>query len=341
MVLRSNQEKLQPAWRALAGEEPSIEGWRTIPIEIGTTGRLMAGRHFPGNTEALLVGFSSTHGVKSFSFPQGRGFKVEEVIHRVPGKYDVWISLSRQAVGSIEMFTRMAEDIINLLQNHRQANDAVLLKLFLGRVKAWQDFMEQGRSEILSPEKEVGLFGELSFLREILHVKVSETIALDAWRGPLDGLQDFFFVPGAVEVKSTIAEKGFIAKVGSLEQLDDSLVNPLFLVGIKLSLDKTGQTLPELIDELHRHFINDQIVLGKYENLLLQAGFISSCAASYERRFLKCKTSVWKVDGSFPKLTRGNTIIEIRKVRYEIDLDIIECDDFGLGNALREMGVFF
>jgi hypothetical protein len=341
MVLLSNQKRLQSAWRALAGEDPSSEGWRTIPIEAGTTCRLLAGRHFPGNMEALLVGFNSTHRLKSISFPQGRGFKIEEVVHRLPGKYDVWISLSRQIAGSVEIFTKMAEDIINLLQNFRQANDELLLRLFLGRIKAWQEFMEHGRSEILSPEKEVGLFGELSFLREILHAKVPETIALEAWRGPLDGLHDFFFVPGAVEVKSTIAERGFLAKIGSLEQLDEALVHPLFLVGFRLSLDKKGQTLPELISELHEHFIKDLIVRAKYENLVLHAGFLSSCSDSYERRFLQCRSSVWKIDTDFPKLTRGNTSLAIRRVRYEIDLDLVKCNDFGLENALKEMGVPF
>ncbi|MEX3012361.1 PD-(D/E)XK motif protein [Acinetobacter baumannii] len=38
---------------------------------------------------------------------------------------------------------------------------------------------------------------------------------------------------GAIETKSTLSNQGFVAKINSLEQLDDSEKSPLFLNGYR------------------------------------------------------------------------------------------------------------
>ena len=63
-----------------------------------------------------------------------------------------------------------------------------------------------------------------------------EINTLDAWQGPLNGLQDFFIGTGAIEVKATIAPQGFPAKISSLDQLDETQRQPLFLAGVRLAL---------------------------------------------------------------------------------------------------------
>lgn len=339
MVQQNNQNRLQSAWRALAGDGIG-DGWRTIPIEIGGTCRLLAGRHFPDDKEAILVGFNSITVPSDDHLPRGRGFQVEKVTYKVPGITDTWISLSRQAAGSIEMFARMAEDIMNMLCAYDHANDEELFKLFLYRIKAWQEFMERGRSEILGHEEEIGLFGELSFLKKLLEAKVPAIIALEGWHGPLDGLQDFSFGTGAIEVKSTLATNGFYATISSLEQLDESLIQPLFIAGIKLSLDRCGITLPEVIAGLRHVFSDNYIALGLFDSLVLHAGFLECCSGSYERRFLYKGMMVLPVDADFPSLTRADVNIAIMRARYELDLGLVSSDEIELNQALKELGVF-
>lgn len=60
MAQQNELDRLRAAWWALAGQSED-EGWRTIPIESSGARQLLAGRQFPGNEEAILVGFSSIH----------------------------------------------------------------------------------------------------------------------------------------------------------------------------------------------------------------------------------------------------------------------------------------
>jgi hypothetical protein len=58
MARLSENEELESAWRALAVTSQTDVGWRSIPLANVPDGKLRAGRHFPENTEALLMGFN-------------------------------------------------------------------------------------------------------------------------------------------------------------------------------------------------------------------------------------------------------------------------------------------
>ena len=74
MAPQSDIERLQSAWRALAGID-SAEGWRTIPISVEGPCRLLAGRHFPGNEEAILISFPSVRYTRRQRSAAGAGFQ--------------------------------------------------------------------------------------------------------------------------------------------------------------------------------------------------------------------------------------------------------------------------
>ncbi|AUG55278.1 PD-(D/E)XK motif protein [Thalassospira marina] len=338
MALQSEFDRLQTAWRALASDGVT-EGWRTIPIELLGPQRLLAGRHFPGNEEAVLVGFNSVRLPLEGQLPQGQGFRVERIKHKISDVSHTWIALSRQPVGSLDMFARMAEDVVGMLEVYRHVEDQVLFQLFLGRIKAWQEFMHQARAEVLGPEAETGLAGELCFLKSLLETGLPATTVLDGWHGPLNGLHDFLFGLGAIEVKSTVATLGFPATIGSLEQLDASLVTPLFLAGVRLVLDPGGMTLPAIIDDILRELEDKPEARGKFESLVLRTGFLRAFSDRYRRRFALADIRILLIDGAFPALTRNNVNPVIRKVRYELDLDLVSASDVGMDCAFEQLGV--
>lgn len=338
MALQNDISRLQSAWRALAGESEQ-GGWRTIPIEPHGSLHLLAGRHFPGNEEAILVGFNAVPVPPDSQLPQGHGFRVERVRHETPGQAKVWVSLARQPVGSLDMFSRMAEDVIGMLRGYVHVDDQTLFRLFIGRIEAWQEFMHQGRALVLGPEAEVGLVGELLFLKLLLERGFSAAAILDGWQGPLDGLHDFLIGSGAIEVKSTVAAQGFPATVGSLEQLDSSLVHPLFLAGIRLALNSSGKTLPEIVASLSSLLDGAPEAKGRFETLVLKAGFFAAFSDRYKRIFSHVETRMLLVNEEFPALTRGNVNTAIRKVRYELDLDLIGTPGMVLDRAFEALEV--
>lgn len=337
MAPRTDAESLRQAWRALSCKGGG-EGWRTIPIQLEAPCRLLAGRHCPGDEEAIIVGFSGVRLPPDSHLPQGHGFGVAKPSVEALGTSHAWLALSRKAAGGIDLFAMMAGDVVRLLEGCADAGEERLFQLFLSRIRAWQDFMERGRDSVLSQEAEVGLFGEMVILKSLLDVGVPTNFALDAWQGPLDGLQDFLVGTGAIEVKTTLSANGFPATVNSLEQLDETLRQPLYVAGVRLVLGGDGSTLPEFTD-LIRELLKDRpTALGMFESRLVQAGYLRALADKYVRRFTHSGTAVLPVEGDFPRLTRMNVGPGVRKVRYEVDLDLSGLVDVGLVHALEKLG---
>ena len=139
----------------------------------------------------------------------------------------------------------MAEDMVRLLDGCGGTREETVLRRFLARIHAWQQFMNRHRESVLSAENEQGLFGELVLLEHLFDAELPPQDILDAWQGPADGLQDFMLGSGGIEVKTTLMAGGFPATISSLEQLDDSLRKPLFVVATRLALHSGGMTLPE------------------------------------------------------------------------------------------------
>ena len=334
-------EALAIAWRALedGGENHPSEGWRTIPVEGTVKCRILAGRRFRSGDEAVLFGFPpAALAAEGSSLPRARGFHIEIVRERIPGKTRAWIALVRQPEGNSTLFGRMASDIIAVLRG-ALADDMPLFRLFTRRVRAWQAFMESGKDDMLGPEAEIGLVGELMFLRQALEASVTAQVAIDGWRGPLDGLHDFVLGTGAVEVKATTVSGEFPAAIASLDQLDDSQVRPLFLAGVRLALEPSGRTLPVIVTEVHACLADDPVAQARFSDLVLHAGVLDSIHDRYVRRFTAVRTMLFKVADGFPRLTRRNVMRAVRRARYNLDLDLVDVPESELGEALRELQV--
>lgn len=329
--------ELVTAWRALAGSETS-DGWRTIPVRTGTPCWLLAGRYFPGNHEALLVGFSRAASITAGHLPEANGFVVSRVAPIVQSANRIWFALMRQPTGSLDMFTMMANDIIESLQRSSDQSQDNLFGLFLGRIRAWQNFMQHSDDGVLSTEAEVGLHGELVVLRSILDAAVPASKAVTLWVGPQGGIQDFRIGSGAIEVKTTISANSFPARIFSLEQLDDDLVRPLFVAAVRLKLDETGANLAERVKEIADKLSSNSSTLRAFENRVLQAGFSPIMADRYPRRFCEAGLRVLAVSGSFPRLTRTGIRRGILAANYEIDIDLVQTAEHPLTSALQLLG---
>lgn len=337
MVQQTEMHALVTAWRALAGGETG-DGWRTIPVVAGNPCRLLAGRHFPGNNEALLVGFGRIDRGAAGHLPEANGFVVSRVALPVESEDRIWFALMRQPAGSLDMFAMMAVDVIESLDRSSDQSPDNLFGLFLGRIQAWQNFMQHSEDGVLSPESEVGLHGELTVLRLFLEAGVSSSEAVNVWVGPLGGIQDFRIGTGAIEVKTTISANGFPARIFSLEQLDDDLVRPLFLAGIRLKRDETGLNLPERVKQISDRLHSDIATLHTFENRVLQAGFSPAMSDRYLRRFSEGGARFFIVDGSFPRLTRADVGKGILRVNYDIDIDLVQTTESSLEGALESLG---
>lgn len=318
------------AWKSLAGKSME-DGWRSIPVARAGSCHLMAARRFPGNGESLLAHFPSAKIPVAEKLPEGRGFTIERVDPHGDGK--TWLALTRSESGSIELFVAMVGDVVGVLNVEADSGDERLLTIFLGRVRAWQEFMRRG-TQGLEPEAEIGLIGELSFLACMVKAGIPTSLAVESWVGPLDGIQDFEVGTGAVEVKATISTGGFTAKIGSLEQLDDSIRQPLFIAGVRFTQTASGQNLPEFVARVRQLLVGGTGAEQLFSDRLLTAGYFDAHVDRYPRRFSLVVMRIIEVSDGFPRLTHATVPTGINRAKYEIDLDRI------LGESLEPETVF-
>jgi hypothetical protein len=331
----SKAKELIAAWRAL--DNQTGDGWATIPLLTSAGCAVRAGRHFPGNEEALLVGFKIQEIPRADRLPQGRGFSVSRVDTSPEWQQLTWLCLARRPSAEKRLFAAMATNVVESMEGLPGASEPQILQMFLGRVRAWQVFMQRN-ADVLTDSEEIGLFGELLVLQQIICSGVPPCTAVEAWRGPVDGLHDFVLGAGAIEVKTTLSDAGFMARIGSLDQLDTTLVTPLFLAAVRLQLSSTGKSLPEKVQELHSTLYRENSAQLLLDELLITAGYIEALAECYRRRFECADLRMLAVAADFPKLTRSSVPIAIREAHYTLDIDQVTSASTSLHNALAALG---
>lgn len=331
------EEEIKAVWNALA-EVNERSGWQVLSVSAGAECKVMAARHYPENEEAVLIGFKIDNIPNSKDLPKGKGFRVEILCDKNLNPSYKWIGLIKVDGSSLDIFMGMVCDVLNIVSQRHHVSQSAIFSIFLARIRSWQDFMSSSCCE-LSSESEIGLFGELFFLRFLLQNDLDNRSVVRSWHGPIGGLQDFYLGQGAVEVKSTLASEGFIAKVFSLEQLDDSDISPIFIEAIRLKRDAQGLTLPMLVSNLRHLLKMDLTVLAEFENLLLRAGYLDSHESYYTKSLSVVEMRNILVDSNFPRLTRTTVNVGIRAAKYEIDLDKLDCLVFSPNEMLTKLEV--
>jgi hypothetical protein len=338
MAPQIDLDELRAAWRALHHESAGA-GWRTIPILGGRVCPILAGREFPGNEEAILVGFQGIQRPPAESLPQGQGFLVTCPELGAAGRDRTWIGLARQPGGDLDLFAIMAADVLGTLESRYVSDDLRRFSVFVARIRSWQEFMRRGMPRLLSPEAELGLVGELQILSTILQAGYPAALTVEAWKGPQRGLHDFALDGGAIEVKSAIASRGFPAHITSLDQLDESLVRPLYLAAVRLDVAPIGKTLSQYVDSLRELLALHEDARADFDSRLIEAGFMDSMRGSYVRAFHVASEHYYEVGDGFPRLTRASVPRGVTKAIYELDLDLVSQVPKSGEEVLRQLGV--
>lgn len=179
----------------------------------------------------------------------------------------------------------------------------------------------------MSARDEVGLFGELMVIRNLIDVIGGES-TLRAWRGGDQNEEhDLGLKDDDVEIKTTTADRR-THWIGSLNQLRPTVGRRLWLLSIQVTAAGAShaQRLPDLVDEIEQRMTSAHQVV--FRRRLTDAGFRwNQPADTYRLLRLRTVPCCYAVDEQFPRIDRdilargGAAVTSIGEVSYTIDLE--------------------
>jgi hypothetical protein len=214
-----------------------------------------------------------------------------------------------------EVFLRLCWDII---ESSRDTTKNII-DFIVQRYLKWQRLMEYKRPSILLPARQKGLMGELVFLAECIKTMGLQK-ALDSWCGPEGADQDFIYDDTWTEVKAATMASATIS-ISSLEQLDTDNEGSLMLYRIDKTTDTdaNGFTLKDIVQNTRVLFLDNLKCRELFDLKLFQYGY-KDIPEYGKQKYRFCGAEEYRVDGTFPKLTRNNIAYQIISARYAIDL---------------------
>jgi hypothetical protein len=219
-----------------------------------------------------------------------------------------------------DIFSTLCEDLI--LGVAQVDSEQALFEKLLERIAKWQSLFEMAGRQGLSEESQRGIYGEVYFLRQFLHESADKYKCVKAWTGPERSIQDFQFSNWAVEVKTTHGNNHQKIHIASERQLDDSIVERIFLFHISLEVrNGHGETLNEVIDNVLNLLIDSTMALNLFKLKLIETGYFDVHKPFYEERGYSIRQeNIYAVSEGFPRITERQIPIGVGDVKYSIVL---------------------
>lgn len=260
----------------------------------------------------------------SFSFDENQWNILKDIkIETLPDERDISkkfllvLLLNKQHK---DIFSTLCEDLIFGVSEI--TDEQVLVEKLLERLAKWQSLFEKVGKQGLSDEAQRGLYGEIYFLREFLKNAADNTYCLKSWLGPERSIQDFQYSNWAVEVKTTHGNNHQKIHITSERQLDDSIVEKIFLYHLSLDVRVgNGESLNALIDGVLESLNDSTTASNLFKLKLLESGYYDIHKPLYEDRgYTIRQENLYWVSGNFPRISEGLIPIGVGDVRYSIVL---------------------
>ena len=281
----------------------------------------------------------ASNNVKSFLYTIPKDKKVDIL----PKKYEnveiqltpltkdisgIIVSLTNSRLYSV--FLVIASDIASSLMGNLSDEEALLT--FVQKVNQWKSVFNRKYEAMLNPEQQLGLYGELFFMKSLIEEGLDPIYVLDAWKGAIKEDKDYLFFSVAVEIKSS-SKTDKLVKISNIRQLDSTGFDHLFLYHYSFVKSPDGdRTLPAIIENLRSLFAatsNPEM----FEEKRLCAGYLDKDADNYKTNYTHTNENCYAVIKDFPRITPTNVMINVLNAEYIIDLNassgyIVSYQDF-------------
>jgi hypothetical protein len=201
----------------------------------------------------------------------------------------------------------------------------------------WQEMLRRRADRLLSKSEQIGLIGELLFLRDVLGDRLGWSEAIKCWNGPGGHEQDFVIAGSLFEVKTQVVTADRRIRISSEDQLDPVQGRILLCnqgIAPSPSSNLAARTLNTLVSEITEAMTE----AGKAAPELLDIALLE---AGYEERpdydeesWVLVDRVYYEVSGGFPRIERSDLRPGVDLVKYSIRVSdcvpyiVIEDDAF-------------
>lgn len=311
----TSSEVIRQVWATLEAEPDRAPGLYERRVHGHSGYELFAGLTRPERKLRLTLCITSSVATDGLE-RETSGFHVVRRYEPADKKTLVVLELDHAAFRDV--FEVMAEDVAECVieADTEEASVAAMRE----RLDRWERFMRAAGPEGLSREEQIGLFGELTFLRIMLDAGTVAEHAVNWWHGPGLKNQDFQNGNRVLEVKATTTNSSTVVRISNEMQLDDSDCELLFLLHFWLKeLEGAGTTLPMLVGNLRERTTG--AARERFDDRLVEVGYHDIHRAVYQRTgYVERARNYYAVEAGFPRIARPDLRAGVTQVRYQIDL---------------------
>jgi hypothetical protein len=205
-----------------------------------------------------------------------------------------------------------------------KAREAV--PVVLSRLARWQGMLRPGNSELLSENVQIGLYGELLFLRDVAAPRFPLEEAVRSWRGPYGDEQDFSLGNALVEVKAQRDTADRKLGISSLDQLD-TVSGPVFICHQTLGSSddpSLGRSLRQLVAEIvAATWADGAVATDTFLAALHETGYADRDEYMSPYRSLGTRTT-YRVTDTFPRVVPGMVDSGVLTAQYTVAISAVE-----------------
>lgn len=220
-------------------------------------------------------------------------------------------------INDIEIFHSLCNDIITAC---RSIEDKKIVFVIESRLLKWQHFLKS-ENNAFPLELQMGLFTELSFVKDYLFSRYSLEDCINGWCGPERDLIDFNLVDHLFEIKSYKSNKGPVITISSPSQLIATDKN-LKLGAYGLTITDLGSSILDLYNEITDIILSQEPKsLELFEYKINQYGFFPNIIDIELFNFKIDNFKIYNVTEEFPRIDQEQIKNGIVKLKYGVDLN--------------------
>jgi len=221
------------------------------------------------------------------------------------GIQKTYIDLICREPAGHHIFNSIGGEIAQKIADRGEESDSI--EVITAILAKWKHFWGNYTQGVMTLEEQIGLFGELFFIRYWLIPRYGERVIL-AWQGPSGGRHDFVFGDNSIEVKTSSSSNGHIHRINGVDQLDNPQVGSLYLFSLWIrQTEQSDHSLISVIDSLRDLLDQDADIRSAFESLLSSSGYSEIQRAEYEKRKYEIlEAAFFLVDQHFPRITQNS-----------------------------------